>query len=560
MRAAYDFEKYQREAHQRALDEAAPCAECLLSVTPENWRNHYMIHHPGVTVPAFPVRETIAYMDTDSLGVAVARIRTDGGTQPRAQMNPVTVENYAEDMQSGAAFPPIVVFYDGSDYWLADGFHRLAAAKRAELEHIKADVRQGTRRDAVLFSVGANATHGLRRTNDDKRRAVLTLLRDDEWVKWSDREIARQCAVTHPFVAKIRIELSGNDYQIRTVTRNGATYTQDTSNIGKRSEPAQPTDNDAEEPQTSYVYNGGYAYCKYCYTVHEDWQVTEAYLWQCQRCDHNTHDTAMDVRSSPYDDAVVAFCKRHEVDEVDVLNAWQQVFERNSKAWKEAQRGYVTGLGGDDVAIEDMDATLVLICADEEAYERAMRQRQYIEESQRRKAALTVLNTSENNEWYTPAEYIAAVHELLGGIDLDPASCEFANQTVQAERIYTLEDDGLTQDWHGRVFLNPPYGYVEGTRESNQNLWSAKLINAYCAGQVSEAVLLINAVTDRTWFQPFWDYPICFARQRIAFYGPDGKAGAMTVGSALVYFGGQRERFAEVFSQFGPVVTGVYRR
>lgn len=342
MNAVYDFEKYQKEAHQRALDEAAPCPECERSVTPENWPAHFQMHHAGVSVPAFPVRETIAHMDTDSLGVAVARIRTDGGTQPRAQMNPVTVENYAEDMQSGAAFPPIVVFYDGSDYWLADGFHRLAAAKRAELEHIKADVRQGTRRDAVLFSVGANATHGLRRTNDDKRRAVMTLLHDDEWKSQPIRWMARQCAVSEGFVHKLQKELSVHGEQIkpddRTVTRNGTTYTMNTGAIGKR------------EPTT------------------------------------NGHTPANEPPAPQFAPAVVAFCKRYEIDEVDVLNAWQQVFERNAKAWKEAQRGYVTGLGSEDVAIEDMDATLVLICADEEAYERAMRQKAYLDEKKRQKA------------------------------------------------------------------------------------------------------------------------------------------------------------------------------
>ena len=105
-------------------------------------------------------------------------------------------------------------------------------------------MRQGTRRDAVLHSVGANAQHGLRRTNADKRRAVETLLRDEEWSGWSDSEIARRCGVSHPTVAKVRDGLGPilKSFQDgpRTVERNGTIYTQNTANIGKRPAPPPP--------------------------------------------------------------------------------------------------------------------------------------------------------------------------------------------------------------------------------------------------------------------------------------------------------------------------------
>jgi hypothetical protein len=97
-----------------------------------------------------------------------------------------------------------------------------------------ADAGQGTRRDAILYSVGANETHGLRRTNEDKRRAVLTLLSDGEWSKWSDREIARLCAVGHQMVAPLRAGLTGRATSERTyTTKHGTTATMNTSAIGK---------------------------------------------------------------------------------------------------------------------------------------------------------------------------------------------------------------------------------------------------------------------------------------------------------------------------------------
>lgn len=136
--------------------------------------------------------------------LALSLIRRDGGTQPREALHQPAIDDYAEGFREGAAFPAVVVFFDGTTYWLADGFHRCAGAELAELEEIEADVRQGTRREAVLFSVGANVSHGLQRTTADKERAVRVLLEDEEWSRWSDRKIAAACKVTHPFVAKLR--------------------------------------------------------------------------------------------------------------------------------------------------------------------------------------------------------------------------------------------------------------------------------------------------------------------------------------------------------------------
>ncbi len=176
--------------------------------------------------------------------LSLSQICLDGGTQSRAAINATTVNEYAEDYKNGANFPPITVFYDGEIYWLADGFHREKAAKKAGLTEIAAIVKQGTRRDAVLYSVGANALHGLRRTNADKRRAVITLLEDGEWSGWSDRKIARQCGVSHDFVNRLRKSLSfndsekndtkNNDTQTRTyITKHGTTAQMNTANIGK---------------------------------------------------------------------------------------------------------------------------------------------------------------------------------------------------------------------------------------------------------------------------------------------------------------------------------------
>ena len=168
--------------------------------------------------------------------INIASIRVNGGTQSRASINRDTVSDYAEAMGNGATFPPIVVFYDGADYWLADGFHRYEAYDRASIYDVPAEVHQGTQRDAILYSLGANDTHGMRRSAEDKRRSIQKMFSDPEWSTWSDREIARQCRVSPSFVAKYRPELSVHvDRCERTVQRGGTTYTQDVSNIGAKS-------------------------------------------------------------------------------------------------------------------------------------------------------------------------------------------------------------------------------------------------------------------------------------------------------------------------------------
>ena len=175
--------------------------------------------------------------------VQLADIRTDGGTQSRAAINAQIVADYAEAIKLGDVFPPVVVFFDGADYWLADGFHRYEAHASAGSDALRVDLRQGTRRDAVLFSVGANALHGLRRTNDDKRRAVLTLLNDAEWQKWPQTKIAQVCGVSQAFVSRLVVAEQPVSYfenKIRSVERNGATYEQNTAKIGKREPKPEP--------------------------------------------------------------------------------------------------------------------------------------------------------------------------------------------------------------------------------------------------------------------------------------------------------------------------------
>jgi hypothetical protein len=166
----------------------------------------------------------------------ISLIRLDGGTQPRAFISAGTVEEYAETLTEGGTLPPVTVFYDGENHWLADGFHRVDAARKNNFVTIDADVIQGTREDAQWFSFGANKAHGLRRTNADKARAVEAALKHPSAATKTDDEIAEHCGVSRRTVLNYKSEHLVKNARDGTkiVTRGGITYQIKTANIGKK--------------------------------------------------------------------------------------------------------------------------------------------------------------------------------------------------------------------------------------------------------------------------------------------------------------------------------------
>lgn len=166
---------------------------------------------------------------------------------------------------------------------------------------------------------------------------------------------------------------------------------------------------------------------------------------------------------------------------------------------------------------------------------------------------VSTLTPEEANEWFTPARYIKAVRDVMGSIDLDPASCMQANQTVQASRCYyTAKDDGLSQRWFGNVFLNPPFMNLAGERSQYQ-LWTRKLIGEYEIRNIEQAILLIPVHTERKWFAPLYRYSICFVDHQILFERPGRDPYHLYHGLCFVYLGQNIGDFVERFSEFGPV-------
>ncbi len=348
------------------------------------------------------VTKTVALEQLDiAPGVQLAARGVDGAT----------VQGYVEALASGAQFPPVLAFSENGNLWLADGFHRVAALKFLGHETVEAEIKDGTKCDAMIYAATANVEHGKPMSQAEKREAGKRLLR---LTNWSNREIARRLAVSEKAVRNWRAlsaDMSADTSLTRTVMRSGTTYTMDVSAIAKRPTQAEWKPPDAPVPHVSY--------------------------------------------------------------------------------------------------------------------------------------------NSGNNEWYTPPEYIAAARAVMGGIDLDPASCEVANEIVGAKTFYTAEDDGLAHDWQGRVWMNPPYSSDLIGR------FADKLVRHVRQGDVTEACVLVNNATETRWFGVLLEVAscVCFIRGRVRFLDAQGNpTGAPLQGQAVLYMGKNGRSFARAFSGFGTIL------
>jgi hypothetical protein len=170
--------------------------------------------------------DAVATYQLKTKNVSLRDLRLDGETQARASLDAETVDDYADKIRAGVALPPPVAFFDGSRYWLADGFHRAEATRKTGASSMDVEVRKGTREDAIWFACGANQGHGLRRTNADKRRAVEMALRLKP--ESSDRAIAEHVGVAPNTVKAVREESGAQVAQVNQPAartgRDGKTY------------------------------------------------------------------------------------------------------------------------------------------------------------------------------------------------------------------------------------------------------------------------------------------------------------------------------------------------
>lgn len=182
------------------------------------------------------------------------QIRTDGGTQARVRMCQDTIAEYASKMSDGVVMPPVIVFFDKTEYWLADGFHRYFAAKSNGDLEIECEVQDGTVEDAMLYSFSANGGRGLSMTPEDNHSIVSRMLAHPKWKSWTDSAIAKHIHVSNSTVGRIRrkLEESGKvekKTEKKYTNKHGKESTMKVGKIGKKTKEKDLPK--APEPQSS---------------------------------------------------------------------------------------------------------------------------------------------------------------------------------------------------------------------------------------------------------------------------------------------------------------------
>lgn len=163
---------------------------------------------------------------------------------------------------------------------------------------------------------------------------------------------------------------------------------------------------------------------------------------------------------------------------------------------------------------------------------------------------------SDRNSWATPIKYLHSVRQVMGNIELDPASHKQANKNVRATAYYTAEDNGLEQHWKAKtLFLNPPYS------KDLIGKFMTKVTDHYVAGDINQAIVLTNNCPDTAWFDntlAVHGSAFCFPSKRIQFIAPKGvRTSSNSRGQVFTYLGNNPQSFIAEFSQYGLTVKPV---
>lgn len=162
--------------------------------------------------------------------------------------------------------------------------------------------------------------------------------------------------------------------------------------------------------------------------------------------------------------------------------------------------------------------------------------------------------TAADDEWFTPAWLARISRDILGEIDLDPASSEEANQVVKAKTFYTKEMNGLSLPWSGTVFLNPPS--KRGNKTARVPLWTAKLRDEYLKRSVTAAILVVKSNLGYKWYEDLYKcYWVCHLSELPMFWKPGGGTlGKAKKGVSVFYFGPDAKTFVRRLKPCGKIV------
>ncbi len=508
--------------------------------------------------------------------LALSVIRVDGDAQPCAANDVAVIEAYAQTMRDGQwgwqSHNLPIVYYDGETYWLASGFHRFAAAGLAGLETLPVELRQGTRRDAILCAAGAGLDHNLHRSNEDKRRVVLSLLCDEEWGTWANSKIAAICGVSEGLVRKVKAELKLSSNKMKGTKRNGKKHgaldvAETERSDGQMSEEATVRAiNDAyarfvhetgsipdysAEPQYANVvaiqeavlhsdgkYDGNAPALQFDWSEHSQGlteDLTRVTRRDCRRMIRNDLGDPIEMGETRWSWAC-PLCRQPHAR----LYAW----ETQWRCFSCGRTGYIHDW---DLVYPQLRAEHERAAAD--ASLTGVKDPRVTVKASEQGVAVSMLTgqvpvRKNNDQRITPPAILERVLKVFDRIDLDPCSNDKRVPNIPAERHYTRGDDGMERTWRcGTMYMCPP---LEETAR-----WVTRLNSEYVTGKVRSAIALLPARTDEIWFKQLSSYACCFLWGKTKFRVQSCED--MALPCVVAYFGLDLEKFTSAFKDVGNV-------
>jgi hypothetical protein len=525
----------------------------------------------------------------------------DEGILMRVKIDQDKVAEYRDLWLQGVKFPPMDVFADiGGDNKnrVADGFHRLLGAIEAGLKTIRCRVFRGDRRAAILYACKINTIHGWRSTALDRRKAVITLLLDNEWKKESNYWIAEQCGVDEGTVRNINAELKadllnqtpqtgiyiyGNSVdgtkstnkinagekptpepEVKIVKRGGKEFPMRVNNIGvKQKDPANESARDTRPTTTALQKSATLAANTSAQQENED--LTEQQspkTVSCRECGDECNEKdctklegrwffcgSCDKRLSC--DACNEFCSLETVTvfgEFMYCASCAVAAERLQKPLLPKQE-------------QSFDPNTLPILAPSQQVASRLQETPFKQLAEASDKAETkrqpTIQPSGHEDWCTSPEHVQLIRQFAGGpIALDPCSNPYAT-TAPLLKFYK-EHNGLSKDWakelesrhlRGLVYVNPPY--------DSETL---EKVASHCVTQYNKGLEILSLVpckTDQDWWQDAvlkTASTFCFVKGRIKFWENGGPKGGAPMSCAFIYWGVRVEQFYKIFAAIGGVI------
>lgn len=489
----YDVEAHAQNMRDEAYATAHQCPLCFMAVVPENWQSHMEHHHPGVVDEA-------VFVD-DEFQALIPHLSPEEHAALEASL-------LAEGCRDA------LVVWKGYRT-LLDGHNRYALCRKHDLSYQVVEIECESREDAMIWMI-----------KNQRGRRNLTPYQND-------------------LIALKEKDLLSVIYRRNQATSGKGIY--GGKPLSPNSEKAV-SDADAwgEAAKNNHTSKDSMSKVQFIEDNAPEEIKGKARSNEISR--NEAYKLTKELADAPREVARVV--EQHGCDNAEKVKILKRLYDSRDKAGSNGTFDEIAASGGFHWG-EEMDEWCAFFEADIEDISRGLKSlaKHHAGIAVDSKKPFVAHNTGEK-EWYTPPHIIAAAVATMGSIDCDPASTHIANNIVGAHTFFTMDDDGLIQQWEGNVWLNPPYA------QPLMAQFADKLVEQRSTDNVAQACVLVNNATETGWFQTILRIAsaICLLDGRVKFLDTDLNPGAPLQGQIVLYVGGRVEAFAEHFSELGPVL------